>query len=135
MRNLGKIKKKKVSIQENTQCFYIQGKSRQYIRKGVTIVHIEKYLWAKQRKGIYIQKSIVFPIQYITIQEKQCFCYIRNTHKFWGEPKKKKCLYIYMEIHKFQVNKVLFYIYRQNTLYRKHITEKMIFPIYIRKTL
>ena len=44
-----------------------------YIRKGVTIVHIEKYLWAKQRKekaSIYIYRKVLFSL-YSTLQPRQ----------------------------------------------------------------
>ena len=86
---------------------------------------VQKNIYRKYQGKIY--KKWILPIY-------------RNT--LWGEPKKKKCLFpIYKKKKAFigkytnsgqnkEKERVLFYLYSQNTLYRKHITERVIFTIY-----
>ena len=90
----------------------------------------------KVQKNIYIYRKYQGKVY-----KKQILTIYRNT--LWGEPKKKKCLFpIYKKKKAFigkytnsgqnkEKERVLFYLYSQNTLYRKHITERVIFYIYI----
>ena len=125
---------------QNTKIYYIYreiainlGKTKK--RKGLFHIYkkppIEKQLYirnlGKVQKNIYrkywgkIYKKWILPIY-------------RNT--LWGEPKKKKCLfpiYIRRKKHLQENTQILGKIKKKKgcySIYRKHITERVIFPIY-----